>query len=403
MPITGDWQLLKNGVKIRFASRTGHSVGSLWFASYDGPESYGIRIGHGTQPNFIENVRIFGQGTIDLNSANNVQPSGLVKNISASVLVHGRVRNVDISGITMTNTMRSVMLYGEHTGKFLQGGATAGGETFDAENISITRTRTINPTGAAYLLGHPSHRGKLSKVRCNYNYMESATTSLEPNFNLDQYEVIGNVIKSAGRAIHCWRRSTNGLIKDNVRIDDPTGREVVMVNAPGAWQQPENIILRDNRNHLSEPVGYWANVVGGKDNLAPAAYSTAMGLQARTKRTGEVAYAAGAFQVSGDAQASQLVVRAATVDASPVEFSPAIPISPKASVAYRILIVARSEGGREQATFEAVNGKVTVLSRTNPAINLTAELGSALRLKAFGLPGTPMRWVAKIDLAEVEF
>ena len=403
VPITGDWQLLKNGVKIRFASRTGHSVGSLWFASYDGPESYGIRIGHGTQPNFIENVRIFGQGTIDLNSANNVQPSGLVKNISASVLVHGRVRNVDISGITMTNTMRSVMLYGEHTGKFLQGGATAGGESFDAENISITRTRTINPTGAAYLLGHPSHRGKLSKVRCNYNHMESATTSLEPNFNLDQYEVIGNVIKSAGRAIHCWRRSTNGLIKDNVRIDDPTGREVVMVNAPGAWQQPENIILRDNRNHLSEPVGYWANVVGGKDNLAPAAYSTAMGLQARTKRTGEVAYAAGAFQVSGDAQASQLVVRAATVDASPVEFSPAIPISPKASVAYRILIVARSEGGREQATFEAVNGKVTVLSRTNPAINLTAELGSALRLKAFGLPGTPMRWVAKIDLAEVEF
>ena len=233
--------------------------------------------------------------------------------------------------------------------------------------------------------------------------MESATTSLEPNFNLDQYEVIGNVIKSAGRAIHCWRRSTNGLIKDNVRIDDPTGKEVVMVNAPGAWQQPENIILRDNRNHLSESVGYWANVVGGKDNLAPAAYSTAMGLQARTKRTGEVASAAGAFQVSGDAQASQVVVRAATADASPVEFSPAIPIAPKASVAYRILVVARSEGGREQATFEAINGKVTVLSRTNPAINCTAELGSTLRLKAFGLPGTPMRWVAKVDLAEVEF
>lgn len=252
VPITGDWQALSHGVTIRFGSRTGHSLRSVWFVSYDAPEAYGIRIGHGRQMDYIENVRIFGKGTIDLNATHNAQPSGLVKNINACVLIHGRVRGVTIEDITMTDTMRSVMCYGEHTGKFLPGGKTGPGESFDAENITIQRTRTINPKGAAYLLGHPSFRGRLRNVRCNYNYMETGMTALEPNFNLDGYEVIGNVIKSDGQAIHCWRHSKNGVIADNLRIHDNTGKPVVVVNAPRGWQPPDPPVLRNNRNHLSE-------------------------------------------------------------------------------------------------------------------------------------------------------
>ena len=250
--ITGDWQELSHGVKIRFGNRTGHSLRSLWFVSYDGPEAYGIRIGHGRQQDYIENVRVFGKGTIDLNGSQNAQPSGLVKNINACVLVHGRVRKVVIEDITMTDTMRSVMVYGEHTGKFLPGGKVGPGESFDAEDITIQRTRTINPKGAAYLLGHPSFRGHLRNVRCNYNYMETGKTAIEPNFNLDGYEVIGNVIKSDGQAIHCWRHSAHGVIADNLRIHDNSGKPVVVVNAPAGWQAPEPPVLRNNRNHLGE-------------------------------------------------------------------------------------------------------------------------------------------------------
>lgn len=254
VPITGQWQTLAHGVQIRFGQTTGHNAGSLWFLSYDGPEAYGIRIGHGTQRDYIENVKISGTGTIDMNRSHNVVPSGLVKNINACVLVHGRVRGVTIEGITMTDTMRSVMLYGEHTGKFLRGGGTGPGESFDAEDITIQYTRTLNPNGAAYLLGHPSHRGRLSRVRCNFNDMVTGKTALEPNFQLDQYEVIGNVIDSGGQAIHCWRKSTNGLVADNLRINDTTGKPVVVVNSPGAWEDPEDIILRNNRNLLSDRV-----------------------------------------------------------------------------------------------------------------------------------------------------
>lgn len=255
VPITGEWQDLNHGVKIRFPHRSGHASGSLWFISYDGPETYGIRIGYGLQPEYIDGVHIAGRGTIDLNSAHNAQPSDFVKNINACVLIHGRVRNVVVEGITMMNTMRSVMAYGEHTGKFLQGGGVTPGESFDAENVTIRHTRTINPNGSGYLLGHPSHRGWLRNVICNDNYMETAKTAIEPNFQLDHYEVTGNIIKSAGRAVHCWRKSTNGLVADNVRIEDTTGLEVVIVNAPAAWERPENITVRNNRNLLSGSTG----------------------------------------------------------------------------------------------------------------------------------------------------
>jgi hypothetical protein len=250
--ITGDWQELSHGVKVRFASRTGHTPGSLWFVSYGGPAAYGIRVGHGTQKEYIEKVTIGGRGTIDMNAGRNAQPSGLVKDISACVLVHGRVHRVRVEGVTMTNTMRSVMCYGEHTGKMLPGGRTEGGESFDAEDITIERTRTLNPAGAAHLLGHPSHRGRLRNVRCTRNYMETGLTAIEPNFNLDGYEVIGNVIKSDGEAIHCWRYSTNGTVADTLRVHDNTGKAVVRVNAPRGWQAPEPPTQRNNRNHLSE-------------------------------------------------------------------------------------------------------------------------------------------------------
>ncbi len=252
VPVTGDWQELTQGVKIRFGNRTGHNKGSRWYISYDGPVAYGIRIGHGRQADYIEGVKISGKGTIDLNARRNVQPSFLVKDINACVLAHGRVRDIVIEGITMMDTNRSVMCYGEHSGKFLPGGAVTEGESYDAENITIQRTRTLNPNGAAYLLGHPSFRGQLRNVKCNYNYMETAVTAIEPNFNLDGYEVIGNVIKSGGNAIHCWRHSRKGTISDNLRIHDNTGKPVVILGAPRGWKQPEQPVRRNNRNHLSD-------------------------------------------------------------------------------------------------------------------------------------------------------
>ena len=65
-------------------------------------------------------------------------------------------------------------------------------------------------------------------------FMVTAGTALEPNFNLDHYEVIGNVIKSGTLAIHCWRRSSNGRIEHNVRIENRPNHPVVRAHSPAA-------------------------------------------------------------------------------------------------------------------------------------------------------------------------
>lgn len=77
---------------------------------------------------------------------------------------HGRVRNVHIEEIAIqTNTNRSVMLYGEHTGQFLAGGGVTPGESFDAENIDIFYTRTINRRADRVSAGAPFASGSFAK------------------------------------------------------------------------------------------------------------------------------------------------------------------------------------------------------------------------------------------------
>ena len=158
----------------------------------------------------------------------------------------------------------------------------------------------------------------------------------------------------------------------------------------------------------------------GRNSQAVAPYSQAQGWQAVAMRPGESAMAGGAFAKAGDAQSSVLVARALTVDATPVPLLLAgtadFHLPSGVTVAVRILVAARSEGGRQQAAFEwsgmvsrqgdgvVVSGATPVaLHRSSPGLALAVDGGPALRLKASGLAGVPIRWVARIELAEVQF
>lgn len=269
--ITGAEQTLQNGAKIKFTATTGHSAGSLWYVSYDGGESYGIRVGTGTHNTYIEDVNIFGEGVIDLNLPNNPQPSLLVANISSCVLFNGRVRKCSVSDITMKNGHRTVMAYGENTGTYqLGGGVTGSGTEYVCEYIDILRTKQLNDYNEecnGVLLGHPSHRGALRFVRCNYNYIKTGQTAIEPNFLLSDYQVIGNLLDGGPKpvSIHCWRKSTNGLITNNRTINNPTTPDVVVIAAPAGWETAQNITV--SNNVVSPPVQpyiYSSDVLGLK-------------------------------------------------------------------------------------------------------------------------------------------
>ena len=47
--------------------------------------------------------------------------------------------------------------------------------------------------------------------------------------------------------------------------------------------------------------------------------------------------------------------------------------------------------------------RVTPLHRSAAGLPMEVEGGDALVIKARGIPGVPVRWVARIELAEVEF
>jgi len=207
------------------------------------------------------------------------------------------------------------------------------------------------------------------------------------------------------------------LIKDNVRIDDQRRRDIVIVNSPAAWEDPENLIIRDNRNHLSDAIGYFSNVSGGRDNQAlghyatvgggrgnttDAAYATVSGGQenqasgdaatvsggvknkasgkqavvtggssneaagvasrvhgvgAKSSRATEDVLASGSFAAPGDAQSSHLVVKCLTDDGQYSALGPydgaPITVHENTSVAYRALVVARGQKGESQAAFRA--------------------------------------------------
>src|SRR5690606_760288 len=183
-------------VSIKFDSITGHNYESLWFVSFDGTAHYGIRVGSGFHVDYIENVTIFGEGKIDLNISNNIQPSLLVADIPSCILVHGRVRNTLIKDITLSNAHRTIMVYGDNDGVYNLDGSVTGGTSYDLEYLDILNTKSFNSliSGYGILLGHPMHRGSSKYIRCNDNFLDVGNTQLEPNFMLSEFELLRNVI-----------------------------------------------------------------------------------------------------------------------------------------------------------------------------------------------------------------
>jgi hypothetical protein len=231
--ITGDWQTLgTTGIEIKFNATTGHGLGNIFILSFDGTESYPIRIGTGFHSSYINGATIFGEGSINSNDVNQVPKSVHAKNLSSSILVHGRVSNTLIYGVTMKNGNRSVMAYGDNDGTYGNAGVVVGGTNYECKDLKIIGTNTLNnfstgSKGSGILIGHPEHRGSIRGVTINLNNVQSYGTNIEPNFGLRDYEVRNNVCNNiAAYQIHCWRESQNGLVlnnNSNCQISSPSG------------------------------------------------------------------------------------------------------------------------------------------------------------------------------------
>jgi hypothetical protein len=188
------------------------------------------------------------------------------------------------------------------------------------------------------------------------------------------------------------------------------------IQSPGSWAS-----IGGGQNNTAN--GEYSTVGGGTNNLVEARFSTIPGgSAARTVDYGQMAYASGSFDASGDAQTSIYVLRRITTDATPTSLlldgssqHLAIPVS--RTMTFEILIVARtvtgqSAGYRAQGVIENQAGTtgfvgtptVTMLGEDVAAWNVTVladDTNDALAIQVIGAAGSTIRWVATVRTAEV--
>lgn len=170
--------------------------------------------------------------------------------------------------------------------------------------------------------------------------------------------------------------------------------------------------------------GYEATVGGGTDNTASGEVATVPGGgYASATHYGEMAYAAGPFASSGDAQTSIYVLRNTTTDATQTELfldgsGERITIADGRTMTFDILVVGRENDNGESAGYhiwgviENVGGITAIVGSVNEAVlgeddmswSVTVDADDtyeALRIRVQGGTGGSIRWVATVRTAEV--
>ena len=172
--------------------------------------------------------------------------------------------------------------------------------------------------------------------------------------------------------------------------------------------------------------GNVVTIGGGGDSEASGDYATIPGgLEAAATHYGEMAYASGSFsdQTAGTAQTSVYVLRNRSTSATPTElfldgYDDRLTIAADRTMVFDILLVARSESGDSMGcTFQGVienTGGTTAFVQTPgklcqkggltwDATLLDDNTHDALKIEVTGATGTYIRWVARVQTAEVSY
>jgi hypothetical protein len=165
---------------------------------------------------------------------------------------------------------------------------------------------------------------------------------------------------------------------------------------------------------------------GGQDNETSADYSAIVGgWFGLADKYGQQAHAAGRFAADGDAQTSVLVMRKATTDATPTELflngsSLRCVVPTNTSWMFSMMAVARTSAGltsvyKSEGEIDNVAGAVTAHGITTteiydgaglpatPVVVAADDPNNALIVTVTGIAATNIRWVARIQLVEVNY
>lgn len=249
--ITGNFQSLADGITIKFPQTTGYTLNAGCIVAVGSVGYSVIRVGMGTQSDYIDGVQIEGTGVINQNQTNNAYSNLYALWLNNGLLINGRVSNFKMnSQIRFRDCNRSIIVLGENVGgtKNLDGTIT-GGTSYDVDKALITNTMTESSCISGVLFGMPEHRGYIKNLIFESNEIHCNLTAIEPNNLCQNYIVRNNTIyvSTDGVPISCWRYSKNGVIEDN-KAYGYAETDIVMQSAPYGWKEPENIYENNNIN-----------------------------------------------------------------------------------------------------------------------------------------------------------
>lgn len=177
---------------------------------------------------------------------------------------------------------------------------------------------------------------------------------------------------------------------------------------------------------LNAASGDHSSVHGGTVNTASGERSAVIGgSNALANKYGQIAHASGQFADQGDAQASSVVMRNNTANATPTELflngsTQRLTVPTNTSWIFSILLVARTSAGldavyKSEGAIRNNAGTTTISAVTTteifdgatlpatPVVVDANDVDDALRITCTGIAATLIRWVARIKLVEVGY
>lgn len=280
-------------------------------------------------------------------------------------------QSVIVGGNTNINECQNAVIGGGVTNSILTPKDT-GGTAKTASVIAGGASNTINCSGAAAIVG-----GELNKISAT-----SGTTDL-------------------------------GL---NSFIGGGYGNQIAT-----SLYSPYSVICGGFQNTVNNQ---FSSVVGGRANLVNSLYCTAIGYSAKASIYGGFVQGGEQFSAVGDAQSSVYVLKCQTTDATATEMQSmgtSLTMPSDTTWSFRALVVGRKTGDNSSVGYEvkglvhndsgtaAIVGtvSVTVLGESTTPTNMSAcdvtanASGANLRIMATGIASNTIKWVCRLEIAEV--
>lgn len=331
-------------------------------------------------------------------------------------------------------------------------GTIGGGGTIGRENVIggiVTNVNTNNPntvvtgTQADYSVitgGYDNvASGLMSVISGAHNYTKKESThgtiggGSVNKINAGDYNTItggtGNTIDTPNGSA-CTISGRDNTISGNISrstiagggSNQITGSQATIVGGfSNTITSTRGTICGGASNTVS---GAAAMVIGGESNSSEGDYSISLGVQSKARLQGQIAHSAGRFSSVGDAQGSTYILRRQTTTSAGFQLrvdggAGYLTIPDDTTWAFSGLVVARRADADNESAAYKVEGcidhnagtvalvgtpTVTILGEDTAAWNVTVtadNTNKVLAINVFGENSKTIRWVCKLEVAEV--